>query len=365
MSGHDEPAERGSAVGHPDRWQRVLSHRESLLKVARRRSMNVYDAEDAVHEAMVRAAENANVDDARLGAWLTSVTIRLCVDRFRQINREAEVHTRSARAAARPATVEEAVCDQAEAKWLADHSADLPMRQAEVLSLRAQGLDIAQISQRTGLSYQAVRSLLARARRALRAVLATTLALAVWVWRGRPRVVKGGVQTAGLASVAVTLTVAGLAMNAPSEAEKEEAPPARLRPYATHRPAGPGLSPGRSEPMPSETALSDPPVGLGDGPVSPRAVVSLPPASAALPNLESTALPVSTSLPSLAPVPSLSPVPSLTPLPSLPALPEVPEVALPTAPDVPAVVPSPPPVPSLHPFARIGSIERAVRLPRR
>jgi hypothetical protein len=85
--------------------------------------MNVYDAEDAVHEAMVRAAENANVDDARLGAWLTWVTIRLCVDRHRQINREAEVHTRSARAAAGPATVEDAVCDQAEAKWLAGHSA--------------------------------------------------------------------------------------------------------------------------------------------------------------------------------------------------------------------------------------------------
>jgi DNA-directed RNA polymerase specialized sigma24 family protein len=84
VSGHDEPEERGSADGHPaDRWQRVLSHRESLLKVARRRSMNVDDAEDAVHEAMVRAAESANLDDARLGAWLTSVTIRLCVDRYR------------------------------------------------------------------------------------------------------------------------------------------------------------------------------------------------------------------------------------------------------------------------------------------
>ncbi|MGW7356063.1 sigma-70 family RNA polymerase sigma factor [Streptomyces sp. NPDC054802] len=302
--------------------------------MARRRSMNVDDAEDAVHEAMVRAAENANVDDARLGAWLTSVTIRLCVDRFRQINREAEVHTRSARAAAGPATVEEAVCDQAEAKWLAGRSADLPIRQAEVLSLRAQGLDLAQISQRTGLSYQAVRSLLARARRALRAVLAATLVLAVWVWRGRPRVVKEGAQTAALASVAVTLTVAGLALNAPSEAETEEAPPSRLRPYVTHLPAGPGLSQGRREPMPSETALSDLPVGLGDGPVSRTAVGPLPPASAAPSNLQGTVLP------------------------ALPALPEAPEPALPTAPDVSAVVPSRLPVPPLDPFGPIGSIER-------
>lgn len=32
-----------------DRWDRVWSHRERLLKVARRRSMNAEDAEDAVH----------------------------------------------------------------------------------------------------------------------------------------------------------------------------------------------------------------------------------------------------------------------------------------------------------------------------
>jgi len=300
--------------------------------------MNVDDAEDAVHEAMVRAAENANVDDARLGAWLTSVTTRLCVDRFRQINREAEVHTRAARTAAAPATVEEAVCDQAEAKWLAGRSADLPIRQAEVLSLRAQGLDLAQISQRTGLSYQAVRSLLARARRALRAVLAATLVLAVWVWRGRPRVVKEGAQTAALASVAVTLTVAGLALNAPPEAETEEAPPSRLRPYVTNLPAGPGLSPGRREPMPSEMAMSDLPVGLGDGPVSPTAVGPLPPASAAPSNLQGTVLP---------------------------APPEAPELVLPTAPDVSAVVPSRLPVPPLDPFGPIGSIEpgRALATP--
>ncbi|ATW49008.1 RNA polymerase sigma factor [Streptomyces peucetius] len=336
MSGHDEPAERGSADGHPaDRWQRVLSHRESLLKVARRRSMNVDDAEDAVHEAMVRAAENANVDDARLGAWLTSVTIRLCVDRYRQINREADVHARSARAAAGPATVEEAVCDQAEAKWLAGHSADLPPRQAEVLSLRAQGFDLAQISQRTGLSYQAVRSLLARARRALRAVLAATLVLAVWVWRGRPRVVKEAAQTAALASVAVTLTVAGLALSPPSEAETEEAPLSR-RPYVTHLPAGPGPLAGRREPTPSETALAGLRVRLGDGPVSPTAVTPLPSASETPSNLQGTVLPA---------------------LPTLPALPEGPELALPTAPDVSAVVPSRLPVPPLDPSGPVGSIE--------
>ncbi len=63
--------------GGPDRWQRMWSHREHLLKVARRRSMTIEDAEDAVHEAMLRSAENPHLDDERLGAWLTTVTMRI------------------------------------------------------------------------------------------------------------------------------------------------------------------------------------------------------------------------------------------------------------------------------------------------
>src|SRR5258707_6263771 len=78
--------------GSDERWQRMWSHREQLLRVARRRSMSREDAEDAVHEAMLRAAERPDLDDERLGAWLTTVTMRLCVDRYRQVNREAEVH---------------------------------------------------------------------------------------------------------------------------------------------------------------------------------------------------------------------------------------------------------------------------------
>lgn len=85
----DMPAEIQAAH---DRWQRMWSHREQLLKVARRRSMSPEDAEDAVHEAMLRAAERPDLDDERLGGWLTTVTMRLCVDRYRQVNREAEVH---------------------------------------------------------------------------------------------------------------------------------------------------------------------------------------------------------------------------------------------------------------------------------
>ncbi len=181
----DMPAEIRAA---DDRWQRMWSHREQLLKVARRRSMSREDAEDAVHEAMLRAAERPDLDDERLAAWLTTVTMRLCVDRYRQVNREAEVRTSPTLVAPGPVPIEEAVCDRAEARWLARRSGELPTRQAEALRLKSEDLDVSQVADRMGLSYRTVESLLARARRTLRASLAGTLGFALFmIGRGRLR----------------------------------------------------------------------------------------------------------------------------------------------------------------------------------
>ncbi|WP_309140454.1 sigma-70 family RNA polymerase sigma factor [Streptomyces sp. PKU-EA00015] len=205
-----------------ERWQRIWGHREALLRVARRRSASPEDAEDAVHEAMVRAMERPELDDERLGGWLTTVTMRLCVDRHRQVVREAEVHRRAAWGLPGYVTVEDRVCDRAEAHWLTRRGREeLPGRQAEALGLQAQGLELGQIAQRMGLSYRAVQSLLARARKTLRGVLAGTLAVLLWPWRGsRSTSVGGGVPAgaAPLVTATVALTVAGLTLLAPGTA---------------------------------------------------------------------------------------------------------------------------------------------------
>jgi RNA polymerase sigma factor (sigma-70 family) len=213
----DTPADKPagtSAEQHAadERWQRMWSHREQLLKVARRRSMSAEDAEDAVHEAMLRAAERPDLDEERLAAWLTTVTMRLCVDRYRQVNREAAVRTSPTLVAPGPVPVEEAVCDRAEAKWLAVRSDELPARQAEALRLKSQDLDVGQVAVRMGLSYRTVESLLARARRTLRQSLAATLGCALFLigW-GRPRPA-GKTPALAVASTAATLAVAGLVL---------------------------------------------------------------------------------------------------------------------------------------------------------
>ncbi|OIK07761.1 RNA polymerase sigma factor [Streptomyces monashensis] len=340
----DMPADTAAAE---ERWQRMWSHREQLLKVARRRSMSQEDAEDAVHEAMLRAAERPDLDDERLGAWLTTVTMRLCVDRYRQVNREAEVGSRPTLVAPGPVPVEEAVCDRAEAKWLAVRSGELPARQAEALRLKSEDLDVSQVAVRMGLSYRTVESLLARARRTLRASLAGTLALVMFlVGRGRLRGT-GKAPVVAVTSTAATLAVAGLvlpyaldaggkgngaaprpAVSSDARVRRSEATGRGLTPEGGRR-TSPPSAPGARSRTPSPTGGTSRPLSLP--------VPSLPDvSSSALPGLSAPQVP---RLPGVPEVPDLPTKSAAASLPSLPPAPPVP--ATPFSSPVPAPVPAP------------------------
>lgn len=299
-----------------ERWQRAWAHREQLLKVARRRSMSLEDAEDAVHEAMLRAAENPHLDDERLGAWLTTVTMRLCVDRYRQVNRETEVRSSPRLLTPVPAPVEEVVCDRDEAKWLARRSDELPARQAEALWLKSEDLDVNQVAVKMGLSYRTVESLLARARRTLRNSLAATLGLALWlIGRGRPQ--GGNTQAVAVASTAATLAVVGLILPYAHDGDRP----------APSRPSSPAVS----------QAADDAPAGRGPQPTAPASGRAAWHGDGAEPRPRDHS-------PALVPLPEV-PLPKLPlgtpPVPDIPKMPVVPELPLPPAavPQVP--VPGP------------------------
>ncbi|GGV26576.1 hypothetical protein GCM10010260_78710 [Streptomyces filipinensis] len=335
----DMPAETRAA---DDRWQRMWSHREQLLKVARRRSMSREDAEDAVHEAMLRAAERPDLDDERLAAWLTTVTMRLCVDRHRQVNREAEVRTSPTLVAPGPVPIEEAVCDRAEARWLARRSGELPARQAEALRLKSEDLDVSQVAVRMGLSYRTVESLLARARRTLRASLAGTLGFALFmIGRGRLRA-GGKAQAVAATSAAATLAVAGFVLpyalhgGRPDTSPRSAASPVSDATTKTAGPDGADRTPApstRELPAASPTPSATPSTGTHGRSLLPLSVPSLPTAS-------------------LSPAPAVPEVPSVPKLPSVPGLPgprdastapatlrAVPEAS--ATPSVPVAVPTP------------------------
>ncbi|MFI1467768.1 sigma-70 family RNA polymerase sigma factor [Streptomyces wuyuanensis] len=321
-TGAKERAARGGPRegASQERWQRAWSHREDLLKVARRRSMTPEDAEDAVHEAMLRAAENPHLDDERLGAWLTTVTMRLCVDRYRQVNREAEVRSSPRLVAPRPAPLEEVVCDRAEARWLAVRSGELPARQAEALRLKSEDLDVGEVAREMGLSYRTVESLLARARRTLRASLAGTLGLVLWLLGRRPRT-GGNAQLVVAASTAATLAVAGFVVPYAYDGGGPARSPATSE-TADVRPAGDD----RARAGDSPAASAGPATPAPGGPETPgtgRAVPLLLP-DPALPSLPPVPAPA---------VPSVPDVPQVAEIPEAPALPVLPTAPLPTVPD--------------------------------
>ncbi|MCW7944652.1 RNA polymerase sigma factor [Streptomyces hygroscopicus] len=347
MPGGTEAAMAAETQADHDRWQRMWSHREQLLKVARRRSMSPEDAEDAVHEAMLRAAERPDLDDERLGAWLTTVTMRLCVDRYRQVNREAEVRTSPTLSAPGPVPVEEVVCDRAEARWLAVRSGELPARQAEALRLKSEDLDVSQVAVRMGLSYRTVESLLARARRTLRASLAGTLGLALFLLgRGRPRT-GGRTQTMAVASTAATLAVAGLVLPQALHGGGGGNGPA-VRPAVSRNAESPRSDSG------SGTSVAHP---HGPAPAAPTAG-----RNAARPTGQESLVPLSVpSLPEVSPLPALS-APDVPKAPDVPTVPHVPNVPhVPHVPNVTAPVRSAvPSIPAAPAPSAVPSVPRAV-----
>lgn len=326
------------------RWQRMWGHRDQLLKVARRRSMSAEDAEDAVQEAMLRGAQHAHLDDARMGAWLTTVTMRLCVDRYRQVNREAQVSGSRTLTAPGPVPVEEAVCDRAEAKWLAYRSKELPARQAEALRLKSEDRDVGQIAREMDLSYEAVESLLARARRTLRNSLAGTLGLGLWlIGRGRDQVGQAGghAQAVAAASAAATLAVVGLVVPFAYEPTR----PGPARPGTSEATQGVDTA-GYSEKPGASSAATDPSASPASS-VRPGAAGSVPGTGQASPTTLPTVLPEislpeisvpEVALPEVA-LPEVSP--PLPPAPAAPLLPAAPSLPQATSvPDVAGAVPA-------------------------
>lgn len=324
MAAHTQPGRSGPYRGTDERWQRMWGHREQLLKIARRRSMCHEDAEDAVHEAMLRAVENPNVEDERLGAWLTVVTMRLCADRHRQVNRDVEVGSRSSLAAPIPTPLEEVVCDRAEARWLARRSDELPSRQAEALWLKAEDLDVGQVARKMGLSYRTVESLLARARRTLRKSLAGTFAIGLWLCgRGRPPT-GSGAQAAAVASTAATVVALSLAL--PVVQEPHGTAPAQPMPGRSVTDPGGTYDMGPAASSGAAGTLPEPGrAGGGAESVAPADGGALSTVSSMVPELSPPGVFVLSvpALQRLSSTPPFTNVPSLRSLPSdLPSLPD-------------------------------------------
>jgi RNA polymerase sigma factor (sigma-70 family) len=147
-----------------------------LLALATRMLGDRMEAEDVAQEAFLRIwkqAPNWREGEARFDTWLHRVALNLCYDRLR---RQREEPVDEAPEEVDPAPTPEVELEsRARSQQVRDALAALPARQREALVLNYyQELSNIEAAELMGITVDALESLLARARRNLRAHLAAT-----------------------------------------------------------------------------------------------------------------------------------------------------------------------------------------------
>lgn len=163
MTGDTKENERAVTRPHsPERWALLLPHRDRLVRVATGKLGDPTEAEDCVHESLIRALAFTDLESERVGAFLTTVVSRLCVDRHR-------ANARARRTAPRlwaggHAGFEDSVCDRVVGARLHSRLDELPPRERDVLQSRADGWSVRETAERLQISLKAAESAFTRGR---------------------------------------------------------------------------------------------------------------------------------------------------------------------------------------------------------
>lgn len=177
MTHEDPDADLLARVGNqePDAVRDLVARKlPRLLSLATRLLGDSREAEDVAQEVFMRIWKQASRwqrGQARFDTWLHRVALNLCYDRLRK-HREATLDEVAEQTDPAPA-LDDALIDAARDKRVAAALAALPARQREALVLQYyQELSNAQTAELMGVTIEALESLLTRARRNLRQLLA-------------------------------------------------------------------------------------------------------------------------------------------------------------------------------------------------
>ena len=213
------------------RWQRLVSVRDDAIRAVRHRTSQPQDAEDHVHEAMLRLARrpNLDVDSGGLRALVVRAACCLAADRSRWQRRQDRLVGRLAAGADVPSP-EQRVVDRGQLAWVADAVTDLGRMERAALLHAVDGHRIDEIADLLGVGYNAVENALARARRKLRLRAAAATAMLA----GLLRRILSRAETAPTAAV---LPVIVAALWLPGAGGQGHAAPADQAPALAARPA--------------------------------------------------------------------------------------------------------------------------------
>lgn len=152
----------------------VLRHTDRIFAASYRMLRERAGAEDAVQETFLRLWKTAarwKPQGAKFETWLYRVAMNVCLDKLRKRGREAPEEAASERADSAPRADEQLISEERRAA-VEMALADLPERQRQAITLcHYQELTNIEAADIMEISVEAVESLLARGRRALRDAL--------------------------------------------------------------------------------------------------------------------------------------------------------------------------------------------------
>jgi RNA polymerase sigma-70 factor, ECF subfamily len=162
------------AAGEPQAFRALVDrHLPTVLAIARRMLRDDAEAEDVAQESLLRLWRNAaglELGDGGVRPWLRRVAANLCIDRVRaqrNISVSDEVPEE-----AEPASQVTRLAERELGKRVDAALKALPERQRLALTLfHYEGMSQIEVGKTMGISDEAVESLLARARRTLKASL--------------------------------------------------------------------------------------------------------------------------------------------------------------------------------------------------
>jgi RNA polymerase sigma-70 factor (ECF subfamily) len=216
------------------RWDLVLPHADRLRRIAARRLSCSDEVDDVVQEALLRAATFERLDEAYVGQFLTSVTVRLCTDVQRDRTRQLRVGVRDAVRSVEPCDPHETLLDNAEARWLYDECLKLPVRERAVVLARARGLSVREAAATLGVGVKSAEAAFTSARHRMRRAVQSAGVAAFASFRRTKRVTAPAALTTSM-----TVLVAGTVFTAivpERDGTSESAEPRVVALHATDRP---------------------------------------------------------------------------------------------------------------------------------
>lgn len=190
----------------------LLEHWPAMVRVCQRTLGSREDAEDCAATALLGVVQRGGLENVENNeAWMVSIAKRRAVDVLRARVRE---QGRAVRLAAEheieAADVAELIVERAEARWLKE-TADsaVPEKTSQLVHALTEGMSISEAAAHLGMTKRAAESHLHRARIALRAVWAASLALIGWACALLRKAAPTAPQIAVAAVAAVTLGTLG------------------------------------------------------------------------------------------------------------------------------------------------------------